>query len=439
MMILTRRALLFLILAALLMAGAAWLPAARWLVVGYLLMCGVLLWLDRRLAGPVTRFQVERLHDNRLSLGAQNSIRIRVLNPGRRAVSLWVRDEPPEAFRIDAARRILSGQALARQAWEDSYTVLPLNRGDYRFGDLNLRWQGPLGLVIRQGRVPAAVSVKVYPNLLDIRRYDLLLRKDRLREMGLRTVRQLGEGTEYDRLREYLPDDDFRHIDWKATARRNRPVTVEYTTERSQNILIALDNGRMMLSPVGEIAKLDYAINASLLLSYVASGKGDRVGLMAFADEVHTYLTPKHGRGQFYRMLELLYGLRPSPVEPNYRQALNYLALKQRKRAMVVLFTDISGSPGIDDLVSQILLINRAHLVLVVTISDPDVHQAARQIPAGSSAVYQRAAAVQLLDERRLVLDSLRRRGVFTLDIPANQLSLAVINQYLQMKARMTL
>jgi uncharacterized protein (DUF58 family) len=192
----------------------------------YLLICTSLIWLDRRLAGGISRFQIERLHDNRLSLGAQNSIRIRVINLGRRVVKIWVRDEPPEAFRMDTARRILSGMAPARQAWEESYTVFPLNRGDYRFGDVNLRWQGPLGLVIRQGRVPAAVAVKVYPNLLDIRRYDLLLRKDRLREMGLRTVRQLGEGSEYDRLREYLPDDDFRHIDWKATARRNRPITV---------------------------------------------------------------------------------------------------------------------------------------------------------------------------------------------------------------------
>ena len=438
-MILTRRALIFLLLAAVLLAGSAWLPAMSALAGVYLLICAGLIWLDRRFAGAISRFQIERLHDNRLSLGAQNAIRLRVLNLSPRAVRIWVRDEPPEAFRIDATRRILSGLAPARQAWEDSYAVLPLNRGDYRFGDINLRWLGPLRLVIRQGRAPAAVSVKVYPNLLDIRRYDLLLHKERLHEMGLRTLRQLGEGTEYDRLREYLPDDDFRHIDWKATARRNRPITTEYATERSQNIVIVLDSGRMMLSPVGEIAKLDYTLNAALLLSYVAAGKGDRVGLLAFSDEVHTYLTPKHGQGQFYRMLELLYGLRASPVEPNYRQALSYLAVKQRKRSLVVLFTDISGGPGIDDLVGQTLLLNRAHIVVVVTISDPDVQAAARQIPGDSGAVYQRATAVNLLDERRLALDSLRRRGVFTLDIPANQLSLAVINQYLQMKARMTL
>jgi uncharacterized protein (DUF58 family) len=438
-MILTRRALLFLLLAALLLVGGVWLSASGLLAGIYLLVCGGLIWLDRRLAGGISRFQIERLCDNRLSLGVENAIRLRVLNLDPRQVKIWVRDEPPEAFRTDTTRRILSGQAFSRQPWEETYTVIPLNRGNYRFGDINLRWLGPLGLVIRQGQVKAAAAVKVYPNLLDIRRYDLLLRKERLREMGLRTVRQRGDGTEYDRLREYLPDDDFSHIDWKATARRNRPITIEYSSERSQNIMIVLDSGRMMLSPVGDIAKLDYALNAALLLSYVASGKGDRVGLLGFADDVHTYLTPKPGQGQFYRMLELLYGLQASLVEPNYRQAISYLALKQRKRAMVILFTDISGGPGIDDLVNQTLLLNRTHVVVVVSISDPDVHDAARQIPLNSSDVYQRAASVQLLDERRLTLDLLRRRGVFTLDIPANQLSLAVINQYLQMKAGMKL
>jgi uncharacterized protein (DUF58 family) len=438
-MILTRRALLLLILAAFLLAGGVWLPVTGWLAGIYLLACGSLIWLDQHLAGAISRFQIERLCDDRLSLGVQNLIRIRILNLGPRGVKIWMRDEPPEAFRIDTSRRILSGQVPARQIWEENYTVIPLNRGDYHFGNINLRWLGPLRLVIRQGQLPAAISVKVYPNLFDIHRYDLLLRKERLREMGLRTVRQLGEGTEYDRLREYLPDDDFSHIDWKATARRNRPITIEYSSERSQNIMVVLDSGRMMLSPVGEIAKLDYALNAALLLSYVAIEKGDRVGLLAFADDVHTYLTPKAGQGQFHRMLERLYGLRAIPVEPNYRQVLNYLALKQRKRAMVMLFTDISGGPGIDDLVSQTLLLNRTHMVIVVTISDPDVQTAARRIPINSGDVYQRATSVQLLDERRLTLDLLRRRGVFTLDIPANQLSLAVINQYLQMKARMKL
>jgi uncharacterized protein (DUF58 family) len=275
--------------------------------------------------------------------------------------------------------------------------------------------------------------------LLDVRRYDLLLHRNRLQEMGLRRSRMFGQGSEYERLREYLPDDEFRRINWKATARRNRPVTLEYQTERSQNVLAVVDAGRMMQSPVAQIAKLDYVVNAVLLLAYVATGKGDKVGLMTFADEVTRYLGPAQGRRQFYRMLELLYAVEAEPVEPDYRRALSYLALKQRKRALVVIFTDLSAGVSMHSLVSQVAVLRRNSLPLVVTISDPDVHAAASQRPSDSLAVYQRAAAGQLLDERLVALDSLNRQGVLTLDVPANQLSTAVINRYLELKERTVL
>jgi len=314
--------------------------------------------------------------------------------------------------------------------------VTPLRRGNYRFGNLTLRWLGPLGLLVRQARVASATDVKVYPNLLDVQRYDLLLRRNRLQEMGLRHSRQRGEGTEYERLREYLPDDDFRRIDWKATARRNRPITVEYETERSQNIFLAIDTGRMMQSPVERIAKLDYVINSALLLTYVAIGKGDKVGLLTFADQVGAFLSAGQGKGQFYKALELLYAIRPQPVEPDYHTGLSYLALKQRKRSLVVLFTDLSGGRSMSDLVSHAAVLQRTHLVLVVTIADPDVLTAAHQQPHDTLGAYQRAVAGQILEDRRLALDRLRQQGVLVLDTPANQLSTDVINRYLELKGQ---
>jgi uncharacterized protein (DUF58 family) len=320
--------------------------------------------------------------------------------------------------------------------WKSVYHVQPLRRGDYAFGNITLRWTGPLRLILRQAKVKMEMPVKVYPNLLDIRKYDLLLKKNRLQELGLRTTRMFGEGTEFERLREYLPDDEYRRINWKATARKHRPVTLQYQTERSQTVLAVLDTGRMMQSPVADIAKLDYAVNAVLFLSYVATGKGDRVGVMSFADDVKHYLAPKQGRGQFYRMLEVLYGIDATQVEPNYRKALAYLAVKQRRRALVVIFTDLSSGASLDSLVAQVSLLARSSLPLVVTISDPDVHAASAQMPRDSLSVYQRATASQMLDERRRVLDTLRKRGVLTLDVPANQLSLAVINRYLELKGR---
>lgn len=431
---LTLRAVLLLLLAAPIIGVGVWAAALEWVAGLYILGVAALFGLDWRLAGSVRRFDLSRRHDLRLSLGAANPIHLAVRNRSPRPVDFWLRDEPPAAFKLEA--RILSGHIPPRQSWQGVYRVWPLQRGDYQFGDINLRWQGPLGLIVRQARLAAAESVKVYPNLLDVRRYDLLLRRNRLQELGLRHTRMFGEGTEYERLRDYLPDDDFRRINWKATARRHRPITTEYQTERSQNVVAVLDIGRMMQSPVARIAKLDYAVNAVLFLAYVATGKGDKVGLMSFADQVRQFLAPRQGRGQFYRILEMLYAIEAQPVEPNYHQALSYLAVKQRKRALMVIFTDLSGGMSMQALVSHISVLARRSLPLVVTISDPDIHAAANQTPHDSLTVYQRAAAAQLLDERQTALDTLRRRGVLTLDVPADQLSMAVINRYLELKGR---
>ncbi len=431
---LTRRAILLLLITAPLIALATWLGGMIQAAFWYLLFCLALIILDGRLAEPIQRIVIQREHAQKLNLGIENPVSLHLQNHGRREILFTLRDEPPDKFTV--SQRVFAGRCLPHQAWSAQYSVTPLNRGVYAFGNFTLRWQGPLGLLIRQKRIQAEASVKVYPNLLDVQRYDLLLRRNRLQEMGLRHSRQRGEGTEYERLREYLPDDDFRRIDWKATARRYRPITVEYETERSQNVFLAIDTGRMMQSPVERISKLDYVINASLLLTYVATGKGDKVGLMTFADQIGAFLSPGQGKGQFYKALELLYAVHPEPVEPDYHYALNYLALKQRRRSLIVLFTDISSGAGMDALAAHAAVLRRSNLLLIVTISDPDVVEAAHMRPGNSLTAYQRATAGQMLEERRLVLDRLRQQGSLVLDSPANQLSTDVINRYLELKAQ---
>lgn len=431
---LTRRAILLLLITAPLIALATWLPLMRQAAFCYLLLCGALIILDARLAEPVQRIAIQRDHAQKFNLGIENRVTLQLHNGGRRAIHFSLRDEPPDDFVI--SQRVFSGVCPPRLDWQQSYQVTPLHRGMYHFGNFTLRWQGPFGLLVREKHIQAETQVKVYPNLLEVQRYDLLLRRNRLQEMGLRHSRQRGEGTEYERLREYLPDDDFRRIDWKATARRNRPITVEYETERSQNVFLAIDTGRMMQSAVERISKLDYVINASLLLTYVATGKGDKVGLMTFADQVNAFISPGQGKGQFYKALELLYAVHPEPVEPDYAYALNYLALKQRRRSLVVLFTDISSGAGLDTLAAHAAILRRSNLLLIVTISDPDVVEAAQLRPGNSLEAYQRSVAAQILDERRLALDRLRQQGSLVLDVPANRLSTEVINRYLDLKAQ---
>ena len=430
----TTRAALLLLFVALPLALATWLSIFIWVAITIGILAVGLIVVDRRWADSAETLPLTRIHDDRLSLGADNPITVTMRNRQQRPIRFTLRDEPPDAWVEQPI--VLSGTVAARQMWEESYSVHPLRRGNYQFGNLTLRWLGPLGLWQRQQTIPKTTSVKVYPNLLDVRKYDLFLRRNRLQEIGLRNSRQFGEGTEYERLRDYLPDDDFRRINWKATARRHKPITVEYQIERSQNVLVAIDVGRMMQSPVGNIAKLDYVINASLLLSYVATGMGDKMGLLTFADQVQQFVAPKQGRGQFYTMLELLYAVEAQPIEPDFNKALSYLRLKQRKRSLVVIFTDLSGGNSVDSLVTNVTQLAKRSLPLVVTISDPDIVAASQEHPADSQGVYQRAAAAQLLDERRIALDSLARRGVHTLDVPANQLSLAVIQRYLEIKRK---
>lgn len=428
------RLLLFLLLGALLVAGIALVPALSWLALGYLLAVAALVVVDYLVTVRPGEVEVERINDTKLSLGAENLITLLITNRSRRPLQLQVRDEFPYQFQSDAV--ILEGRVAPYDLFEGRYHVRPLQRGDYRFGDVNVRYPSALRTFVRQARYPAEASVKVYPNVLDVRKYDLLARKGLLFELGLRTQRVFGAGTEFERLREYNADDEFRRINWKATARRGKAIAAEYQTERSQFVMSVIDTGRLMRPPIGDLAKLDYVINTALMLSYVATLKGDHVGLLTFADDVRTYLGPKRGRGQFYRMLEALYNVPFEGVEADYGRALSYLSLKQKRRSLVVVFTDLVTLDAARPLIANMARLAQRHLPLCVVISDPNVTRLARQAPADSDAVYQRAVAEMLLDERQVVLDTLNKSGVLTLDVPADRLSVALINRYLELKGK---
>src|SRR4051794_11044498 len=315
----TWRLLLVLLGPAVLLALGSLEPLFLPLAVLALLAVLVAVGVDWSLLPRPAAISVQRRLEPRLSLGADNLIRLDVRNGAPRPLRFVLRDGTPRDCRASAL--YLSGTAPAGGSTTLSYRLRPTRRGDYAFGDAVLRWESPLGLLRRQGTFRAAEAVKVYPNLLDIRKYDLLARRGRLQEAGLRASRRFGTGTEFESLREYQPDDDYRRINWKATARRGRPITAEFETERSQNVLAVLDAGRLMATEVGGLTKLDLALNTSLLLAYVASLRGDRVGLLAFSDRVLAYLPPRRGRRAFLAMLATLYNLRAEPVEPDFDRA----------------------------------------------------------------------------------------------------------------------
>ena len=399
-----------------------------------------------------TRVEVARVMNSKFSLGAENVVTLRVVNRSRYQLRLRLKDDFPPTFRFD---RVIHDVYVAPGTSEGIiYRLTPSRRGIYHFADIHVQCWGILGLIIRQRRVEAAAEVKVYPNLHAIRQYELLVRRGMLGQLGLKNSRQFGEGTEFERLRDYSPDDDIRRVDWKATSKHQKPIVREFETERSQEVVIMLDTGRLMASPIltepsepentpdaesnpGQaMIKLDYAINTTLMTSYVSTLKGDKVGLIAFSDTVHRYLDPKPGKKQFLAMLETTYALQAYPVEPDFETAFKYLASKQRKRALVILFTDILDKDAAEGLARSVTTLARHHLIACVTLTDSGIIALAAQKPTSSKIVYQRAIAERLLQEKQATLEILRSRGVITLDVPAHQLTMEVVNKYLELKAK---
>jgi len=390
--------------------------------------------IDYRATPVPTQFRVERVAEPQLSIGVANRVTLRVTNPLARPLRLALVDSVPVSFDVDHRRA--SGTVPPRSSREIAYSARPHHRGTFSFGDIHLRLRGPLDLIERQGRVAATAPANVYPDLHEIRRYEVTLRRGLAYDAGQRRARVPGSGTVFERLREYLPDDDPRSISWTATARRGKPITVEYETERQQRILILLDAGRMMSSTLAGLTKLDHAVNTALMLSYVAIAKGDEVGLLGFADTVRSYALPRRGRKQFLRLTEELRRLEVTPTEPDYRAAFEFLRARTARRALVVLFTDLVDDEASRALVAAVTRLAGNNLVLCCLLADPQLAEVAAKVPSSTTELYERVVAEDVQEARARALAILRRRGVHTIDVPAERLTVATIQRYLELKSR---
>jgi uncharacterized protein (DUF58 family) len=387
---------------------------------------------DNLLSRRSAQVQVSRELPQVLSLAADNWVTITVRSRTPRALRLLVKDDPPPEF-ITPTRR--GSMALARyDARQFRYVTTPVSRGDAAFGDVHLRGLSRLRLSWWQRRVEAAEAVKVYPNLVEVYKYQALARRGRLEDMGLRAVRMRGEGTEFESLRDYVPDDPFRHIDWKATAKRARPITRQYQVERSQNLMILVDSGRMMAAHCGDLTRLDLSVNAALMLAHVAATSGDAIGLLTFSDRVKSFLPPAKGQDQTRRLVEELYNLEPDLVEPDYRGALGYMRNRARKRALVAVFTDLVDAEVSGQILAYLGALAPRHLPLVVTVRDEQLQTTSQQAVADGLAAYERALASKVLQDRALVLARLRQRGALICDAPPDQVVPMTVNHYLAIK-----
>ena len=446
---LSNRLLIFLLPAAIPIAFYNVSPNLLFIGGAYLVLLFVVSAIDYATNPLFKRIEISREMSSKFSLGVANVVTLKIINRSRHRLRMRIKDDFPDEFLYE---QVLHDCRVSPMQHSDIvYRLTPLRRGIYQFVDIHLQCWGVLGLIVRRRRVPAAMEIKVYPNLQAVRQYELLVKRGMLHQIGLKTSRQFGEGTEMERLREYSPDDDFRRIDWNATARQRKPIVREFETERSQDVMICwipVDSWHrrslwkrphyLLATSTSQKAmlKLDYAVNTTLMTAYVSTLKGDKVGLIAFADRVHQYLAPKPGKKQFLTMLETIYALPVHPVEPDFEEAFKYLASKQRKRALIILFTDILDNDSAEGIATYVTQLSRHHLVVCVTLTDSGIVALAEQGTKDSKSVYQKAIAERLLQEKHATLEILRRRGVITIDVPAHQLTMAVVNKYLELKAK---
>lgn len=406
-------------------------------LIAYDAILAALFMADAMLAPGRTALVVSRRAEPILSLGVPAEVRIGVRNAGSRPVRVEVRDAVPRSVEAGSGAGAAGRLNLPPEGWgELSYRVRPVERGRFRLGPIHLRSRGPLGLAWRQLVLTGTDDVNVYPNLRELPRYHLQAVRGWLLEAGRKRTRRAGPGTEFAGTRDYVADDEYRVINWSATARRGRLVSNVFETEKSQTVLIALDAGRLMMPLAGERSKLDHAIEAALMLAYVAAIRDDRVGLLVFADRVKAFLPPVRGRRAYLDLADRLFDLKAEPAESAYRQALGFLRARQRKRSLVCLFTDLIDARASAELVAGLAALVPVHLPVCIALRDPQVAELVRQEPRDSEAVYQKGVGEFLLGERERALAVLRRRGGIALDVLPRELTPAAVNAYLEIKTR---
>jgi uncharacterized protein (DUF58 family) len=413
---------------------AAFAPSPGLVVLVVDLVLAVLALVDLVVAVDPARLTVEREVPAIIGLGREATLTWRVANPYGRAVHVSVGDQLAPSLR--AGRRRF-GVRVPRLGMAMASTVLrPTRRGRFLPTEVDVRVAGPLGLVARQKRRALPGHIRVYPPFRSREEAELRVERARILEVGLRSAKGRGSGTEFEQLREWTPDDETRRLDWAATARTGKPIVRTYRAERNQTVLVLLDNGRVQAGQVEGAPRVEHATDAALLLTYLATRLGDRCGLIAYDQRVRAVVPPSHRSGQLGRVTEAVFDLEPALVESDHRAAFTEALVRFRRRALFVILTDLSSAAVTETLLPALPLLLRRHLVLIGSVRDPEVDAWAGSTPTDAGAAYRKAAAVSALDERDAVAARLRGVGAIVVDDVPGRIAPALGDAYLDVKAR---
>ena len=407
---------------------AAWvLSCILFALTGIDLVWGI---MNRKAQGVHAR----RTCSDRFSNGDENEVRIMVESSLSVPIHVDIIDELPDIFQRRDIRFPLDLKPRERR--DIVCCLRPVRRGVYSFGRVRLFVTLPIGLIAIRLTDGQPQDVKVYPSYLMLNRYELMAAHHNLTELGIKRIRRLGHHTEFEHIKEYVRGDDYRTINWKASARRHQVMVNTYQDERSQQVYNVIDKGRIMQSAFRGMTLLDYAINASLVLSYVAIRREDKAGLATFSDRFETFLPASRRSSQMQHLLEALYRQATNFGESDYSALSVHLNKHITKRSLLILYTNFDAVIGMDRQLDALRTLSRRHVVLVVFFENASLTAFAAHRPRTEADYFDQTLADKYIYEKQHVVSLLRRHGIHALLTAPERLSVDVINRYLEMKAR---
>lgn len=421
------------ILVLLYAAGAA--AAPFW----WLALAGSVLFVFALIADAITgprrnALTVQRIEPEPFSLRRPATLAYRIRNASLTTLRIGIFEAPSPLLHYDLDEATTLVPPLAES--QLSRPVTPVTRGTASLATLYVWYETPLGLLRRRLTLHDESEIRVYPDLSAVERYGTLHARNRLIEAGLRRMRLRGAGTEPETVREWTSDDPFRSVNWKATARRGKLMVAQYEVERSQNVMILLDAGRLMTSRVGDQRKFDYAVTAALSVASIASLANDKVGMVAFAGDIIRGFAPRSTGRSLATLSAQIHDLEPRFEESDYDAAFAYTRTHVRKRSLIIFFTDMLDPVAQSAALAEIGTLSRRHVVICAFMNDAAIDHTLTTDPCTARDAYATGVALELRSERQTARALLSRMGVHVIDVPASQLTTTLIDQYLLIKQR---
>jgi uncharacterized protein (DUF58 family) len=371
---------------------------------------------------------------DKLSNGDENSVSIFIENRYLFPVRLTVIDELPFQFQARDTQFGLQLTAGSNKILE--YKVYPRKRGEYYFGAVNVFAKSPIGLLEKRYRFSQDMFVPVYPSFIQMRKYELLAIYNRLTDSGIKKIRKLGNNAEFDRIKEYVAGDDYRTINWKATARKEKLMVNQYEDEKAQRVYSFIDMGRTMKMPFEGLSLLDYAINSSLVISNIAMIKSDKAGIITFSNKVRSVLLADRKGGHLNKILQLLYDQKTGYLESNFENL--FITVKKRitTRSLLLLYTNFESLSGLQRQMKYLKRMAKDHLLVVIFFENTELRTLIDKPADSTQDIYNKVIAEKFSYEKKLIVKELEKHGIHSILTAPQKLSVNTINKYLELKAR---